>query len=223
MKEYSIFDIIGPIMIGPSSSHTAGATRISYIARNIVSEDISEVEFFLHGSFAKTYKGHGTDKALLSGILGLLPDDENIRNAFLIANKINLKYSFKEIDLDDVHPNTVKIVMKTTIGKTWEVIGSSIGGGKAKIIKINDMDVEFEGQYTTLITNHVDKPGIVSSISAILSKYKVNIAFMKLYREQKAANAILIVETDENINDEVVAEINKNKDINMAKVLKPII
>ena len=223
MKEYSIFDIIGPIMIGPSSSHTAGATRISYIARNIVSEDISEVEFFLHGSFAKTYKGHGTDKALLSGILGLLPDDENIRNAFLIANKINLKYSFKEIDLDDVHPNTVKIVMKTTIGKTWEVIGSSIGGGKAKIIKINDMDVEFEGQYTTLITNHVDKPGIVSSISAILSKYKVNNAFMKLYRVQKAANAILIVETDENINDEVVAEINKNKDINMAKVLKPII
>lgn len=222
MKEYSIFDIIGPVMIGPSSSHTAGAARIGYMARKIAGEEIREVTFYLHGSFAKTYQGHGTDRALLAGVMGMFPDDERIRNAFEIAEQRQIAYRFEQKDLGEVHPNTVNIVMTTVAGVTWQVIGSSIGGGKVRITQINGMDVSFEGEYTTLITYHEDYPGVVANITAVLAKYEVNIAFMKLFREAKASKAVLIVETDETINDMAVKEMTANEYILNAMVLEPI-
>ncbi|MEL7567274.1 MAG: L-serine ammonia-lyase, iron-sulfur-dependent subunit beta [Dehalobacterium sp.] len=222
MKEYGIFDIIGPVMIGPSSSHTAGAARLGFIAGKIAGEEVREVVFYLHGSFAKTYAGHGTDKALLAGVLGLMPDDEGIRDAFMLAREKGVIYRFQESDLGEVHPNTVKIVMKTLSGEKWEVTGSSIGGGKVKIIRINELEVEFEGEYTTLITYHQDRPGVIADISAVLSKYKINIAFMRVFRENKAANAALIAETDEDISPLALAEIEKVPRIIQVKVLQPI-
>ena len=147
MKEYNIFDIIGPIMIGPSSSHTAGACRIGYIARNIIKQPVTEVTFTLYGSFAKTYKGHGTDVALLGGFLGLKPDDERIVDAFKIADTRSLDYHFITSEDEVSHPNTVKITTKTNRLQTWEIIGISIGGGKMIICSINGIDVQYTGDY----------------------------------------------------------------------------
>lgn len=222
MSEYSIFDIIGPVMIGPSSSHTAGAVRIGYFARKIAAEDIQKVIFYLHGSFAKTYAGHGTDRALLAGVMGFLPDDERIRDAFQIAQHREIAYQYEETDLGEVHPNTVKIEMHTASKRKWEIMGSSLGGGKVRIIQINQMEVAFEGEYTTLMTHHVDRPGVIAKITAILAEHNVNIAFMKLFRESKGSNARLIVETDQEIGEEVQTEILKNPDVQTVKVIQPI-
>lgn len=222
MKEYSIFDIIGPAMIGPSSSHTAGAARLGYMARKIAGSEIREVTFYLHGSFAQTYKGHGTDKALLAGIVGLLPDDAGIKRAFDLAREKAVDYKFLQADLGEVHPNTVNMIMKMASGEEYQVMGSSIGGGKIKIIQINGMDVDFDGEYTTLITYHLDFPGVVANITAILAKYNVNIAFMRLFRETKGSNARLIVETDENIEDTMIKEIIQSPHVVRGKVIRAI-
>lgn len=222
MKEYSIFDIIGPIMIGPSSSHTAGAARIGVMAKKIVDEEFVEVVFYLHGSFAKTYKGHGTDKALLAGVLGFLPDDERIKEAYKFADEANISYRFEEADLGDVHCNTVKIAIRTVSGKQWEVTGSSLGAGKARIIKINNMDVIFDGEYTTLIVYHIDLPGVVANITGILAKHNINIAMMKLFRESKGTNSLLVIETDEAIDKAAFEEINSKPNVIVTKLLEPI-
>lgn len=207
MKDYNIFDIIGPVMIGPSSSHTAGACRIGYIARNIIKQPVTEVTFTLYGSFAKTYKGHGTDIALLGGFLGLKPDDERIVDAFKIADTRALEYHFVTSDDDVAHPNTVKITTKTNRLQTWEIIGISIGGGKMVINSINGIDVQYTGDYNTLVTHHKDNSGMLAKISTLLSEHRINIAFMKLYREEKGQKAIGIIETDENIELSVLTEL----------------
>jgi len=222
MSGYNIFDIIGPIMIGPSSSHTAGANKIGYLAKNIVGEEIKEVKFWLHGSFAKTYKGHGTDRALLAGIMGMMSDDERIRNAYIIADQIGIKYSFAEIEMENVHPNTVKMDITSMSGNTWEIVGSSIGAGKVKIIEINGMQMEFDGEYYTLLTTHKDLPGVIAHITNTLAVGNVNIAFMKLYREEKNKNAMLIVEADQDIPDEIVNKIKENENVLSVKVLKAL-
>lgn len=219
---YSMFDIVGPTMIGPSSSHTAGAARIGYIARSILGEDVIEVIFYLHGSFGKTYKGHGTDLAILAGVLGFFPDDEQIRDAFDIATKKNIAYQYVETDLGDVHPNTVKITMRGISGKRVSVIGSSIGGGKIQITRIGDVEVEFNGEYATLITEHIDKPGVVAKITVLLASYDVNIAFMRVFRHQKGEKAMLIVETDEDISDEIIHAVETFPYVNCVTKLEKI-
>ncbi len=198
MKRYSLFDIVGPDMIGPSSSHTAGAAKISFMAGRIFGLRIVKVVFELHGSFAKTYMGHGTDKALLAGVLGIRHNDERLRDAYEIAEGI-MEYEFIKCDLGDVHPNTVRITMTGDSGETGVVQGSSIGGGNAVITKINDVDVEIDGTHDTLITVHEDRPGMIAKQSAVLSEENINIAFMKVFRENKGQNAIMVLETDERI------------------------
>ena len=195
-KVNSIFDVLGPIMIGPSSSHTAGAARLAKIARDISNEKIRSVKFYLHGSFAQTYKGHGTDRALLAGIMGYEPDDERLRDSINIAEKENIKYEFIKSDLGLKHPNTVKFVIEDIYGKITEVIGSSIGGGAVIITNINDFEVEFTGQYHTIITRHVDKRGIISEVSGILAHNGINIANMKVSRNAGAKEASMIIEID---------------------------
>lgn len=219
MISYSIFDLIGPIMVGPSSSHTAGANRIGYITKHIIKKDIKEITFYLHGSFAKTYKGHGTDKALLAGIMGFLPDDERISNAFDYAKEKGITYRFIEADLGDVHPNTTKIEAITTDDEKWTVTGSSIGGGKVRIIKINEMDVDFNGEYTTILTHHLDYPGIVAKVTNILAANNINIAFMKLFREVKGKKALLLIETDEDIPLIAIEQLKSVEHIYSSKII----
>lgn len=219
MTSYSVFDLIGPVMVGPSSSHTAGANRIGYISKHIIGKPVKEVTFYLHGSFAKTHRGHGTDKALLAGLLGCKPDDERIRTAFDMAKSENLTYTFVEADLGDVHPNSVKIDALCVDGEKFEITASSIGGGKIKITKINDMEVDFNGEYTTLITHHKDCPGMVAKISKILADHDINIAYMKLFRAFKGTDALLLIETDEQIPIEAAQELDSVNHIHGSKII----
>ncbi len=208
MENYSIFDIIGPAMIGPSSSHTAGAAKVAYIARSIFGKPIKKATFYLHGSFSTTYKGHGTDKALIAGICGMRPDDPSIPFSYEKAKDMNIEIQFLKINLDDVHPNTVKIVFEGLDGSTQSIIGSSIGGGKVRIISIDDIDVAITGSYATLITQHLDLPGFVADISQILAKHHINIAFMKVFRETKGENAVMVIETDDVIHKDALEKIS---------------
>lgn len=214
MNFLSIFDVIGPNMIGPSSSHTAGAVAIALLARKMYAQPIDKVTFTLYGSFAKTYHGHGTDKALLGGILGFSTDDERIRDAFEIATERGLEYKYiiDEETMTD-HPNTADIVLENKSGHTLSIRGESIGGGKMKIVRINNIDVEFTGEYCTLIIQQVDKPGVVAHITQCLSDENVNIAFMRLFREDKGATAFTVVESDEKIPAEILDKIRTNKNV----------
>lgn len=214
MNFLSIFDVIGPNMIGPSSSHTAGAVSIALMARKMFPEPIQKVTFTLYGSFAKTYRGHGTDRALLGGILGFATDDERIRDAFEHAKEMGIEYNYViDEETQTNHPNTADIDIIGVDGYTLSVRGESIGGGKMKIVRIDNIDVEFTGEYSTLIVHQQDKPGVVAHITQALSEQEVNIAFMRLFRENKGANAYTVVESDENIPEEVLDKIRTNPNV----------
>lgn len=214
MNFLSIFDVIGPNMIGPSSSHTAGAVSIALMARKLFSEGIQEVTFTLYGSFAKTYQGHGTDRALLGGILGFETHDERIRDAFEYAKEMGVAYKYI-IDEQTItnHPNTADIDLVGITGRRMSIRGESIGGGKMKIVRIDGIDVEFTGEYSTLIVRQIDKPGVVAHITQALSEQNVNIAFMRLFREDKGATAYTVVESDEAIPEQVLDRIRTNRNV----------
>lgn len=222
MKEYSAFDILGPIMIGPSSSHTAGAARLGKIASIIAGEGIIEVNFLLHGSFAKTYKGHGTDKALVAGILGMDPWDERLKFSFQIAEEKKIKFIFNEEDLGDVHPNTVKFIIKKNNGENIEITGSSIGGGNIIINEVDNQRVEFTGEYPTLIIRHIDVPGMISKVSTLLYNNNINIAFLRVFRVSKGAKAAMIFELDTEIPKNLTNKIKDLGNIEDIKFINPI-
>lgn len=221
MKNLGIFDILGPIMVGPSSSHTAGAARLGKIAKNIVGNDIKEVTFLLHGSFAKTYKGHGTDRALVAGILGMNPSDDNLKNSILIAQNKGLKIKFVEQDLGQVHPNTVKFLIKDIHNNTHEIMGSSIGGGNIEITEINGNKVQITGLYPTIITCHKDTPGTVAKVTQLIYKNNINIAFMKLSRSEKGKDATMTFEVDSIISSKLSDEIKKIDGIKKVIIINP--
>jgi L-serine dehydratase len=207
MNKYGLFDVVGPVMIGPSSSHTAGAAKLGYIARKIFNRQLTHAKFYLHGSFAKTYKGHGTDRALVGGVLLMLPDDENIKHSFDIAKQKGVSISFHEVDLGDVNPNSVMIELSDDQGRKVTVVGCSIGGGKAVITNINSFEVELTCEYATLITKHIDKSGAIAKITSILYEYDINIAFMRVYRHIKGEVARLVVEIDGEFNMDVIKDV----------------
>lgn len=202
MKSYGVFDILGPIMIGPSSSHTAGAARLGKIGQEIVDGNFYKVTFYLHGSFAKTYKGHGTDRALVAGVLGMEPSDERIKDSLNIAREKGIDMEFVETDLGYEHPNTVKMIFHYKNKDDYYIIGSSIGGGNILITNINGNKVEFSGDYPTILIKYRDQKGSISRISSILSDRNINIATMKVSREGKVAT--MVMEIDSPIKDEII-------------------
>nr|WP_300004835.1 L-serine ammonia-lyase, iron-sulfur-dependent subunit beta [Tissierella sp.] len=220
MKDYSVFDILGPIMIGPSSSHTAGAARLALISKEIAGEGFYRVDFLLHGSFAKTYKGHGTDKALVGGVLGMSPDDEDIKISLDLAIEKGIEVSFEEVDLGYVHPNTVKLIFKYHDRDDFYIIGSSIGGGNIVIMDINDNIVNFTADKPTMLLKYNDRKGVISEVSAIFSRNGLNIASMKVTREKKIAT--IICELDTLINEESIEDIRKIEDIFYINSINPI-
>jgi len=197
MADYSVFDIIGPRMTGPSSSHTAGACRLGGVARRIAGGDIKSVEFTLYGSFAKTGAGHGTDKALIAGVLGMEPDDARIRDAYEKAKEAGLSVRFTLSEEQKPHPNTAKIRVTEAGGRVTEVVGESVGGGNIRITEINGLDVELTGEYPTLIIRYQDVPGVVAVVTHVLAQHRINIAFMRVFRHGKGADAYMIIETDQ--------------------------
>ena len=223
MRDYGVFDILGPIMIGPSSSHTAGAARLAKVAAIIAGDKITEVEFLLHGSFAQTYRGHGTDKALVAGILNMDPWDENLKKSFDIARSKGINIKFTETDLGDVHPNRVKFIIKKEDGHITEITGSSIGGGNILIFNIDGQNVEFTGEHPTILTQHRDLPGVISKISSILYEHNINIAGMRVYRSGKGKMATMALETDSLISEGLMNKIKQIDEIESVKFINPII
>ena len=203
----NLFDILGPVMVGPSSSHTAGAVRIGYIARKLLQETPVKVEILLHGSFATTGVGHGTDRALIAGLLGMKPDDIRIPHSFELAKESGLAFSFGTVNLRDAHPNTAVLKLVGESGKEMEVQGVSIGGGRVLIQKLNGMEVNFSGERNTLVIQNVDTPGSVAKVTSILFWKSVNIATMQLCRDKRGGYAMMVLETDEEIWESSVREL----------------
>ncbi len=214
MPFISVFDVLGPNMIGPSSSHTAGAAVIAYLAQKMIAPPLKRVDFTLYGSFANTYLGHGTDRALLGGIMGFSTYDTRIRDSFSIAQERGIENHFiPDRTESDIHPNTVDIRMENAAGQVMVIRGESLGGGKAHITRINGVEVDFSGEYSTVIATQQDVPGVVAHITKVLSDRQVNIAFMRLFRESKGNTAYTIVESDGKLPQEIIAEMKANPNI----------
>ncbi|MDR1271863.1 MAG: L-serine ammonia-lyase, iron-sulfur-dependent subunit beta [Clostridiales Family XIII bacterium] len=219
MRNYSAFDIIGPVMVGPSSSHTAGAARLGKIAKLIAGVEIKHVQFMLHGSFAQTWKGHGTDKALVAGILGMDPWDARLKDSLEMAAKQGIGVEFSSIDLGDVSPNTVKIVVTGIDGVVTTVVGSSIGGGNVVVIQVDGDDTEFTGTYPTLLVHHTDMPGMILKVCEVLYARKVNIVSLKVFRSARAADASMVFELDEALTEREIEAIREIPNIKNAKAI----
>lgn len=220
----SLFDVIGPVMIGPSSSHTAGAVRLGLMARSILGRAAKNVEIQLHGSFAKTGKGHGTHLALLAGLMGWTPDDERIPMAKENALKIGLKYEFKEVDLGELaHPNTVRFEFKGIKGEERSILGSSIGGGQVRITEIDSFPIVLTGKLPGVLVSQYDRPGVVALVSGILAKYKINIAMMRVFRANKGGNAITMIECDQVVEPKIIEEIKGLKNIEEAIFINSVV
>ena len=192
----NIFDILGPVMVGPSSSHTAGAARIGLIARQLFGRQPEKATIYLHGSFAATGKGHGTDKALVAGLLGMKPDDLRIPDSFEIAKEWGMDFTIEPKDLRDAHPNTAQILMEAG-EKKMTIQAFSIGGGRIRVKKLDGIDVNFSGESNTLIVRNVDQPGRITEVAAALSKESINIATMQVFRDKRGGIAVMVVETDQ--------------------------
>ena len=217
----NVFDIIGPVMIGPSSSQTAGAARIGRIAYMLLGQPAKRAEILLHGSFAKTYKGHGTDKALIAGIMGMKPDDARLRSSFELAEQAGLSFEITTGHLEDAHPNTAQI---TLYGEDSQVSvqGASVGGGNILINRINGMAVEISGQFTTLIVLHRDAPGTIAHVTELLGSNGINIANFRLAREQKGGTAVMTIEIDGDAGKELNRQVAALENVLGSTMLKPI-
>ncbi len=216
----SIFTVAGPIMVGPSSSHTAGAAKLGRVAKQIVGKDFDRVEFFLHGSFEKTGKGHGTDKALLAGVMGIKEDDDRLPNSFEIAQKAGLQFSFGEITLENAHENSVRIIFYNKEEKIAQIEGASIGGGEILITKIDGYEVKIRSNLTTIFVRQNDKKGVISHVAEVLSQNDINIATMNVSRSAKAADAMCIVEVDGDIDENLAENLAANENIKFVKIIK---
>ena len=194
-----IFDMMGPVMVGPSSSHTAGAARIGNMGRTLLGEEVARADIGLYGSFAETGYGHGTDRALLAGLLGMKPDDLRIPNAYEEANRAGMAYSFRTVELRDAHPNTALLELTGKSGKKLTLQASSIGGGAIVVNKIDGIDVNFTGDFNTLIVRNQDESGSVAAITSILSQVHINVANMSVNRHRRGGDALMVIETDQHI------------------------
>lgn len=202
-----IFDLIGPIMVGPSSSHTAGAVRIGLACRRILGEEIAEADITLSGSFAATGRGHGTDKAIIAGLLGMTPDDVRVPDSFLYAREKGLIFSFAFGNIPMSHPNTARLKLKGESGASTDIEAASVGGGRIEIRRIGDMALRFSAEQPTLIIRNEDRPGTVAEVSRILSDEKVNIATFHVNRNSRGGTAVMVIECDTPLDDTTLAHI----------------
>ena len=200
----NIFDILGPVMVGPSSSHTAGAVRIGLIARRLLGGQPATAKITLSGSFAATSTGHGTDRALVAGLLGMKPDDIRIPDSFALAVEQGLSFTFDKTELKEAHPNTAILQLSTAGGRELEVQASSLGGGRIMVNKLDGINVNFNGDSPTLIVHNLDQPGHVAEVTSMLSHKSVNIATMQLYRNHRGGYAVMVIETDQDIPAEAL-------------------
>lgn len=221
MKQYSVFDITGPVMVGPSSSHTAGAARLGLVARHLCGEDVKKAVFHMHGSFAETYRGHGTDKALLAGIQGIRYDDERLKQAWELAAAAGMEAEFTPADLGDVHPNTVRMELTTESGRQFTMTGCSIGGGSVCITELDGVEVTFSGERPILATRHTDEPGVIAGITAILYAYRINIGNMQVKRSAGGRDACMYMELDGELPDRLKDALERVYGVKQVLLLLP--
>ena len=225
---HSVFDIIGPVMVGPSSSHTAGAARLAALARAIFGEQPARATIGLYGSFAATGAGHGTQVALIAGLLGLRCDDPRIPDAFELAAKADLQFAFEEVHFDSsAHPNTVRFVLEQpATDKQMVIIGSSVGGGNVVVTRINDYDVEATGDLPVIVVAHTDEPGVINAVSGVLAAAGINIATMKVSRELRGADALMVLECDalpfDEIGAQTIAFVEKVPQVRKARIVPTV-
>lgn len=204
-RQRSLFDIVGPVMIGPSSSHTAGAVRLGALAAAIFGRRATSALIRLHGSFSSTGTGHGTDLALVAGLLGMAPDDERIPDAPALADAAGLAVEFEHADLGEAHPNSAEFVLADGSGVSMVVRGSSLGGGDVVVTRVDGFDVEVTGELPVLVVEHVDRPGEIAGVTGTLAQSGVNIASMQVSREKRGARALMLIETDIPVSDTCAA------------------
>ena len=201
-----IWDIIGPVMIGPSSSHTAGAVRIGRMVRMCCGGDVVKADIYMRGSFAKTGSGHGTDKALLAGLMGFKPDDPRVRDGLKLAKERGLDYRFFEEDVDGARPNSARILATNKEGRVTEAIGVSIGGGAVELEELDGFQIGISGALPAVIILNRDVQGVVGAVTTYLSKHGINIATMKLHRDSRGGLATMVLELDSDAVDKQTAE-----------------
>ena len=217
-----VFDIIGPIMIGPSSSHTAGAVRLGRVAWKILGERAVRAEIQLSGSFAQTYRGHGTDKALVAGIMGFHSDDERIRSSIQLAEQWGLALSFREEEIPGAHPNTARITLTGESGGQAVVQGASVGGGNILVTEINGLAVSFTGQYNTVLVLHQDRPGAIAAVTQFMAGSGLNIGNFRLSRSKRGGEALMTIEVDGDVSDALMDSLRALEPVQQAVLIRAI-
>ena len=196
-----LFELIGPVMVGPSSSHTAGAARIGLTARMLLGERVTYADVRFHGSFAKTYHGHGTDRAIVGGLMGMAVDDLRLRDSLEIAKEQGLTVDFRPVTIRGAHPNTVRLDLTGVTGRRLTMEAASVGGGEIEITRLDGLRVGFSGMENTLIVHHTDMPGVIARVTGAIAKLGINIAGMQVFRREAGAEAIMVLELDSALED----------------------
>jgi len=220
-RKVSILDVMGPVMVGPSSSHTAGTARLGRVAREILDEEPVAVRFYLHPPLAATYRGHGSDFALAGGAIGLNVDDPRIPEALRIAEQMGVEIEFHEEDLGEVHPNTVRIEIEGKVGEA-EIAGSSIGGGVIEVFQINGFQARFKGDSPTLLLFYRDRPGMISEVTRVIAEEGINIASLYCSRKQRGKEAFMQIDVDSPLSSEALKRIRAVADVDEARYLDRI-
>lgn len=209
----NILDIIGPVMVGPSSSHTAGAARIGQITRKLLGERVAEAKIWLHGSFLATGRGHGTDRAIVAGLMGLAVDDARIPESFAVAKEQGMQFEIQGIALQNAHPNSVKLEVTGVSGRRLEVIAASIGGGRIRICEIDGLTANFSGETPTLVVYNQDRPGCIVKVTSRLGAAEINIGTMQVYRDERGGNAVMVIEVDQEAPADCIAQLEQEDGI----------
>jgi L-serine dehydratase len=220
-RKVSILDVMGPVMVGPSSSHTAGTARLGRVARELLNEEPVDVHFYLHPPLAATYRGHGSDFALVGGTIGLNVDDPRIPEAIRIAEQMGVEIAFSEEDLGEVHPNTVRIEVRGA-NREAEIVGSSIGGGVIEVFKLNGFQTRFKGDSPTLLLFYRDRPGMISEATKVIAEEGVNIASLYCSRKQRGKDAFMQIDVDSPISEAALKRICSLEDVADARYLDRI-
>ncbi len=210
----NLFDIIGPVMVGPSSSHTAGAVKIGFVSRRLMGCDIRRAEILFYGSFRTTGRGHGTNLAVVAGLLGMHPDDDRIPHSLEYAKRAGMEVEFGNVELKDAHPNSVLLRLTGVDGKKLSIVGESVGGSLINIAEIDGLSANFTGDNPTLIAHNDDEPGHVAAVTSMLAAEHINIATMQLYRKSRGGTAVMVIETDQEITKEGLAWLRHMPGIN---------
>ncbi len=210
----NLLDVIGPVMVGPSSSHTAGAARIGLVSRKLMGEPVADARILFHGSFLDTGKGHGTDRALVAGLLGYDVDDARIPDSFTWAEKNGLSLTFGAIDLgEEAHPNTVQLFLKGRSGRDLELVACSVGGGQIEIREIDGLKAVFSGSHPTLIVQNDDTPGEIAEITMTLASHMINIATVQLTRDARGGLGVAVIEVDQEIPEQALYWLKRQQGI----------